>query len=448
MISREQSFEKFQTQTLEKPDVTIIGAGPSGMFLAYLLVTNGISVRVLERHLDFSREFRGEGIQPSVMKALEELDFLPHLIEQGIAVPAHQAKIFMEDREVVTLDGQEADVDDFGLIVFQEGFLNFLHEQCSQYPNYRLDRGITITETVREDGRVVAVKGRRRDGQVERIEGGFFVTTTGRNTSLRKQVGIDVDVLESSFDIYWMKFDSPENTTLIPDGFHAYLQDKSMFIFYRTYDRRVQMAWGKRGWNPAGFRDLALLKEQLLDEVPGHFRGMVAEQFSERTERQMLKVACDRMRVWHVPGMLFLGDAAHTMSPVAGQGINLAIRDSIVAANHLIQTRERGEAWDGALCEKIEAERRPEVEAMQAFQVRLGHLMLGAPRLQRKLFFRHMLPVLSRLGIRQRFVRQVQSGLLDIRIQFPVSMKAFVSSPKNCANRINNFHSPQAEQGG
>jgi 2-polyprenyl-6-methoxyphenol hydroxylase-like FAD-dependent oxidoreductase len=76
---------------LEKPEVTIIGAGPVGMFLAYLLVTNGIAVWVLERHQDFNREFRGEGIEPSVMKALEELGFLSHLIEQGSAVPVHQA---------------------------------------------------------------------------------------------------------------------------------------------------------------------------------------------------------------------------------------------------------------------------------------------------------------------------------------------------------------------
>src|SRR5512138_635087 len=108
MTSKEQQVDQLKKQAMEKPEVTIIGAGPAGMFLAYLLVTNGISVRVLERHPDFNREFRGEGIQPSVMKALEELGFLSYLIEQGIAVPAHQAKIFMDDREVVMLDGLEA----------------------------------------------------------------------------------------------------------------------------------------------------------------------------------------------------------------------------------------------------------------------------------------------------------------------------------------------------
>ncbi|MGE5140579.1 MAG: FAD-dependent monooxygenase [Rudaea sp.] len=406
----------------EEHQVVIIGAGPAGMFLAYLLVTNGISVRVIERHPDFKREFRGEGIQPSVMKALDRLGFLPYLIEQGIAVPAHRAKIFLGDREVLTLGGEEGDLEDFGLVVFQEGFLEFMHEQCSRFPHYRLDMGTTVTGIQREDGRVAGVQVRTRGGREETIGGNFFVTAAGRSTGLRKQAGIEVDVLESSFDIYWMKFDAPDDPALIPDGFRAYLQDESMFIFYRTYDERIQVAWGKRGWKGPGFRDIEGLKRRLTDEVPAGYRPMVEEQFSDKTERQLLKVACDRMQTWHIPGMLFIGDAAHTMSPVAGQGINLAIRDSIVAANHLIRAKTRGEPWDTALCRAVEKERRPEVEAMQDFQVRLGHLMLGASRRQRSLFFRYMMPLLSALGIRRRFVRNVQHGVTDVEIDYPVTL--------------------------
>lgn len=70
--------------------------------------------------------------------------------------------------------------------------------------------------------------------------------------------------------------------------------------------------------------------------------------------------AGDRLDVWHVPGMLFIGDAAHTMSPVAGQGINLVIRDSIVTANHMLRARAEEKPWDSHMCQAIEDERRPE----------------------------------------------------------------------------------------
>lgn len=412
--------------THDKPGVVIIGAGPAGMLLAYLLVANGVPVHVLERHSDFKREFRGEGIQPSVMHALEELGFLPQLLKMGVATPAHEAVIYMDDRPVVTLGGLGGMTDDFGLILFQEGFLDFLHQQCSAYPHYRLEMGFNVTDVVMDRGTVVGVRG-RHDGQDTLIQGNFFVTTTGRNSALRKRVGLETETLETAFNIYWLRFDAPDDPALIPNGFRAYLGEDSVFIMYRTYDHRIQVAWGKRWGDSTAFRDIETLRDHLIREIPAQYRPMIVAQFSEDTERQLLKVACDRLERWHVPGMLFLGDAAHTMSPVAGQGINLAMRDSIVAANHLITAYRGHQPFDAALCQRIEEERRPEVEAMQSFQIMLGRLMLGAPRWQSRLVFHHLMPVLSLTGVRQRYIRRVQGGVTDVRLQYPVAMAPAVS---------------------
>ena len=405
----------------DEPGVVIIGAGPAGMLLAYLLVTNGVPVHVLERHADFKREFRGEGIQPSVMHALEELGFLPQLLKMGIATPAHEAVIYMDDRPVVTLGGLDGLTDDFGLILFQEGFLDFLHQKCSAYPHYRLDMGFNVTDVVMERGAVVGVRG-RNDGRDTLILGDFFVTTTGRNSALRKRVGLETQTLETAFNIYWLRFDAPDDPALIPNGFRAYLGEDSVFIMYRTYDHRIQVAWGKRWGDSAAFRDIETLRDHLIREIPAPYRPMILAQFNEDTERQLLKVACDRLERWHVPGMLFLGDAAHTMSPVAGQGINLAMRDSIVAANHLITAHRSRQPFNAELCERIEQERRPEIEAMQSFQIMLGRLMLGAPRWQSRLVFHHLMPILSLTGVRQRYIRRVQGGVTDVRLQYPVAM--------------------------
>ncbi|HEY6394639.1 MAG TPA: FAD-dependent monooxygenase, partial [Candidatus Binataceae bacterium] len=58
-------------------------------------------------------------------------------------------------------------------------------------------------------------------------------------------------------------------------------------------------------------------------------RAMVTHPF-------LLDVVSDRLVKWTRPGLLLLGDAAHPMSPVGGQGINMALRDGAVAANHLV----------------------------------------------------------------------------------------------------------------
>ena len=53
-------------------------------------------------------------------------------------------------------------------------------------------------------------------------------------------------------------------------------------------------------------------------------------------------MAIDRLRQWHRPGLLCIGDAAHAMSPVGGVGINLAVQDAVAAANILAEPLRAG----------------------------------------------------------------------------------------------------------
>jgi 2-polyprenyl-6-methoxyphenol hydroxylase-like FAD-dependent oxidoreductase len=115
--------------------------------------------------------------------------------------------------------------------------------------------------------------------------------------------------------------------------------------------------------------------------------------------------------------VLFLGDAAHTMSPVAGQGINLAIRDSIVAANYCIPIlKSNGQLTDKTL-RAIQDERLKEIKMMQRFQQKFGYFMLGAPRWQSKVFFFIVLPILRKVGLQRRMLKMVQGGVSEVRFQ-------------------------------
>jgi 2-polyprenyl-6-methoxyphenol hydroxylase-like FAD-dependent oxidoreductase len=128
----------------------------------------------------------------------------------------------------------------------------------------------------------------------------------------------------------------------------------------------------------------------------------------------------DRVRGWARPGVLVIGDAAHTMSPVGGQGINVALRDAIVAANWLVPALRAGAdaaALDAAAAE-IEPERGPEIDRIQALAAQPPRLVLArgvVPRLARRL-----LPFLLRLPLARAAVGRTGAlflhGVTDVKL--------------------------------
>jgi 2-polyprenyl-6-methoxyphenol hydroxylase-like FAD-dependent oxidoreductase len=64
---------------------------------------------------------------------------------------------------------------------------------------------------------------------------------------------------------------------------------------------------------------------------------------------KLLSVQINRLRRWHSPGLLCIGDAAHAMSPAGGVGINLAIQDAVAAANFLAEPLREGQPLEGPI---------------------------------------------------------------------------------------------------
>ena len=375
----------------DKPQVVIVGAGPAGMMLAYQLATHGVAVRVLERHPDFEREFRGELIGPSVLPVLEQLGLMSILVERGLARAGVERRMFVGTNRRVTLPSG----NELGALVSQPGLLTLLHELCSRHPGYRLDFRTTASRVIRDGDRVVALEA-RREGKEERIEGDLFVVCNGRNSKLRNDIGIPLELDEKPGDTLWLRFDLSEAEELLPSAVDVHMFGNGVVVvLFATTRSRLQIAYSAPGDVGALRKDASALGAALLPCLKEPLRATVAAKLDEATESQILRVSIDRLQRWHVPGLLLLGDAAHTMGPAAAQGLNLAIRDSIVAANHFLDTIAAGKQIDTAVLAAIETERRPEIEAAQALQLR-AYRMVHKP-----LFVEHLM--FTMLGAVMRF---------------------------------------------
>jgi 2-polyprenyl-6-methoxyphenol hydroxylase-like FAD-dependent oxidoreductase len=104
--------------------------------------------------------------------------------------------------------------------------------------------------------------------------------------------------------------------------------------------------------------------------VSSDLRNFLAADKTGPAHPFLLDVVCDRLREWTVPGLLLIGDAAHPMSPVGAQGINLALRDAVVAANRLGRALilHADEAMLDFAARNIQAERWPEIVTIQDMQ--------------------------------------------------------------------------------
>lgn len=338
------------------------------MMLAYQLAMNGVQVRVLERHPDFRREFRGELMQGSVVSQLEKAGLFQLLVERGLALPNMKRQMYVgATREVRTPGPVEV-----GAVVNQPGLLELLHEKCSALPNYHLDFGTPATEAVLENGRVVAMK-----TKVGRVEGDLFLVTNGRNSPLRKSCGLETELFPSTADALWLRFDFSDAAASIPPSVNVHMFGRSVVLAVQPASfKRLHVAYSSAEDLNALKKDLPELRKRLLATGGAVLGPLMAGKLDENTELQVLKIIVDRVKPWHAPGILFLGDAAHTMSPSGGQGLNVAIRDTFVAANHLVPALLGDGPLDQALLQRIMDERQPEIEALQAGQTRAGQMAL------------------------------------------------------------------------
>jgi 2-polyprenyl-6-methoxyphenol hydroxylase-like FAD-dependent oxidoreductase len=346
-----------------KTQCVVVGGGPAGMMLSLLLARKGVETTLLESHLDFDRDFRGDTIHPSTLEALDQIG----LADKLVALPHGKLETMSFHSNGVTTT--VADMRrlktkfPYVMIMPQARFLDFLCEEAKKLPAFRLILGANVQRLVEENGVYRGVRYQASDGWHE-VLAPLTVAADGRFSKIRSLVG-EVPIKSSPpMDILWFRLPRADND--VHDQINFYVGGGNLvLLFDRGNDWQVGVAVMKGGFAGVKAAGLDSFRAKLTKQVP--WLGDRANTLTDWHQITVLAVESSRVGKWHRPGLLLIGDAAHVMSPVGGVGINYAIQDAIETSNMFAEPLRAG-IVNEAQSVKLQARREPPIKMIQRFQ--------------------------------------------------------------------------------
>jgi 2-polyprenyl-6-methoxyphenol hydroxylase-like FAD-dependent oxidoreductase len=350
----------------------IVGGGPAGMMLGLLLARAGVEVTVLEKHGDFLRDFRGDTIHPSTLELMHELGML----DEFLRLPHQElrrVKIKFDDEEIAGPDFSHLPTRcKFIAMMPQWDFLSFLAAQVERYMTFQLLMNTEATGLIEEGGRVVGVRAKTEQGELNAYAD-LVVAADGRSSIVRDRAGMEVEDFGVPIDVLWFRV---AKTTADTEPALGRIRNGKMLV---TIDRGDYYQCGsiirKGAFEEIKRRGLEAFREEIVGVAP-FLRDTVSE-IDDWEKVKLLTVQVNRLRQWYRPGLLFIGDAAHAMSPAGGVGINLAIQDAVAAANVLADKLRQGNCETVDL-RRVQQRREWPARMTQNIQVFIHRQMFGS----------------------------------------------------------------------
>jgi FAD binding domain len=279
----------------------------------------------------------------------------------------------------------------------------------------------------------------------ETLETSLVIGCDGRTSAVRKLADLPLNESSKPFNILWFKL---PDTDRIPasNPFTVFVNGDAVFSVFRSSEGVIQVGWTVQNDDWKAVTDWS---ETLASASPPwlaeYFRSKeIVETIADRPV--LLTVTVGNAPQWSRPGCLLLGDAAHPMSPIRAQGINMALRDAIVATNHLVKAWNLGtpptpnsggfdldsgseppglgaggqiSGLDRALIH-IQADRDPEIRRIQTLQAQEA---ADGAKLHHSAALRQLIKALAPaigMVLKQKWLlrqRELRSGVTEVKLE-------------------------------
>jgi 2-polyprenyl-6-methoxyphenol hydroxylase-like FAD-dependent oxidoreductase len=226
----------------------------------------------------------------------------------------------------------------------QWDFLDFLADEARRFPAFHLEMEAEAVGLVERDGRVAGLTVKRHGAAEERLAD-LVIAADGRHSAIRKAAGLESEEIGSPIDVLWLRLPKPDGAKTIPLG--NVVAGRLFVALDRGDYLQCAFVIDKGAFDEVKAAGLEAFRAEIVRVAP-YLESQV--HTVERWDQvKLLTVKIDRLRRWHRPGLLCIGDAAHAMSPIGGIGINLAIQDAVAAANLLVAPLLAGRLTDDDL---------------------------------------------------------------------------------------------------
>jgi 2-polyprenyl-6-methoxyphenol hydroxylase-like FAD-dependent oxidoreductase len=393
-------------------DLIVVGGGPAGMMAGFLFARAGCRVKVLEKHADFFRDFRGDTVHPSTMEILDQLGLLKRFLKRPHSeLKGAEGDIAGRRWKIGDLSHLKTPAP-FIAIMPQWDFLDFLRQEAKAFPGFSLEMNAPVDRFIEENGRITGVQ--LRDGTELRAR--LIIAADGRDSIVRQTHMLPVKTIGSPMDVFWFRVAKKPGG----DKLRGIAERGQIIVLIDRGDYwQCALVIPKGKAEELKAHGIKPIRDAVHKAAP----DLDLAELDNIEDLKLLSVALDRLTVWSRPGMLAIGDAAHAMSPVGGVGINLAIQDAVAAANALAGPLARGEDVD-PLLHKVQDRRLFPTRVIQGAQKVaqdrvIGRLLQpGAPIRKAPLIIR----LLDRFPLLRRIPgRFIGLGVRRERVRSPIS---------------------------
>lgn len=309
-----------------RTDVVVVGAGPVGLLLGSLLLRRGIACRILERHLTPRRHSRSIGIHPVALEVFDELDVAERFVAEGHRIERGHA--WVNRRRVGTISFARCPPPyRFILTLPQYRTEALLEDRLHELDPAALVRGAEVLDCGHSSE--AATVRYRQHGETWGITGRFVVGCDGMQSAVRRAASIAFNGGEYP-DTYVMG--DFEDTTQRREDAEIHLHQSGLIESF-------PLPQGLRRWV---VKTEALLPQCCREDVVAAVRDRLGVDLAGSRHFMLSAFGVQHYlaQSFVKDNLTLAGDAAHVISPIGGQGMNLGWLD----AQHLaaaLSARER-----------------------------------------------------------------------------------------------------------